>query len=66
MNPMPLFIRLHSNGAEGMVNLWSINAIVPYNDTSTYVYLNCRDDAFLVHETYEEIKKKLLKHMPII
>lgn len=59
MNSVPLFIILHSNGAEGMINVWNINGIVPYHDNMTYVYVNCRDEPFIVSESYEEIKKKL-------
>lgn len=59
MNTMPIFIWLHSNGTEGMINVWNINSIVPHSDTTTYVYINCRETPFCVDESYEEIKKKL-------
>ena len=58
-NNIPLFIRLHSVGSEGMVNVWNINAIVPYNDNITHIYLENREQPFCVDEPYEEIKKKL-------
>ena len=58
-NNIPLFIRLHSTGSEGMINVWNINAIVPYNDNITHIYLANRERPFCVDESYEEIKKKL-------
>ena len=60
MNNAPLFIRLHSIGSEGMINVLNINAIVPYNDNITHIYLANREKPFCVDESYEEIKKKLL------
>ena len=59
MNTIPLFIRLHSVGSEGMINVWNINAIVPYNENITHIYLANREHPFCVDESYEEIKKKL-------
>lgn len=59
MNPIPLFIRLHSVGVEAMINVWSINGIVPYNDTMSHIYVNYRSEPLCVDESYEEIKKKL-------
>lgn len=59
MNTMPIFIRLHYKGVERMINIWNINAIVPYGDTMTDIYVNCRQTPICVDESYEEVKKKL-------
>ena len=59
MNNGPLFIRLHSTGSEGMINVHNINGIVPYNENITHIYLANREQPFCVDESYEEIKKKL-------
>lgn len=56
----PIFIRLHSAGTEGMINVYNINGIVPYSDTITHIYMNRREEPMYVDEPYEEIKKKLL------
>ena len=56
----PIFIRLHSTGSEGMINVHNINGIVPYNENITHIYLANREEPFCVDESYEEIKKKLL------
>lgn len=56
----PIFIRLHRNKTELMVNVQTINSIEPFNDDVTYVYLNHCCDPLRVTDTYEEIKKKLL------
>lgn len=58
-NVTPIFIRLHSAGVEGMINVHNINGIVPYNDTITHIYMNRREEPMYVDESYEEIKKKL-------
>lgn len=56
----PIFISLHSVGVEGMINVHNINAVAPYNDTITHIYMNRREEPMCVDESYEEIKKKLL------
>lgn len=56
----PIFIRLHRNKTELMVNVQTINSIEPFNDDVTYVYLNHCFDPLRVSDTYEEIKNKLL------
>ena len=59
MNNCPLFIRLHGNGYEKMINVLNINGIFPYSDTMTDIYMGNRERPFCVDESYEEIKKKL-------
>lgn len=66
MNNGPLFIRLHSTGSEGMINVLNINAIVPYNDNITHIYLENREKPFCVDESYDEIKKKLQNTVCVI
>ena len=56
----PIFIRLHRNQTELMVNVQTINSIEPFNDDVTYVYLNHCFDPLRVNDTYAEIQKKLL------
>lgn len=58
-NNIPIFIRLHHNKTELMVNVQTINRIEKFNDEVTYVYLNHCFDPLRVNDTYEEIKKKL-------
>lgn len=56
----PIFIRLHRNEEELMVNVQTINSIEPFNDEFTRVYLNHCNDPLYVDEPYKEIQKKLL------
>ena len=56
----PIFIRLHRNKTELMINVQTINSIERFNDEITYVYLNHCNDPLCVNDTYEEIQKKLL------
>jgi len=66
MHSVPLFIKLHSVGTEGMINVRNINCITPYTEMTTYVYVNNRERPFCVDEPYEEIKKKLEEHVWIV
>ena len=59
MNNCPLFIRLHSTGTEGMINVLNINSIVPYSENTTHIYMANRERPFCIDESYEDIKKKL-------
>lgn len=59
MNNGPLFIRLHSAGSEGMINVLNINGIMPYSENITHIYLANREKPFCVDEPYDEIKKKI-------
>lgn len=59
-NNIPIFIRLHSVGVEGMINVNNINGIVPYSDTITHIYVNNREEPLCVDESYKEVQKKLL------
>jgi uncharacterized protein YlzI (FlbEa/FlbD family) len=65
MNNGPLFIRLHIDGHECMINVLNIDGITTYED-KTRIYVNGSETPFLVDEHYEEIKNKLLKQMWMI
>ena len=56
----PIFIRLHRNQAELMINVQTINRIDRFNNEVTHLYLNHRNDPLYVDESYEEVQKKLL------
>ena len=56
----PIFMRLHSNKVELIVNVYTINSVEQFNDNLTRVYLNHCNDPLYVDETYDEIKHKLL------
>lgn len=66
MNNCPIFIRLHRNQTEIMVNVQTINSVEQYDDKLTRIYLNHCNDPLYVDESYEEIKKKLLNVIWII
>lgn len=56
----PIFIRLHGNGIEVMVNVQTINSIETVSSKLTHIYLNHCNDPLIVDDTYAEIQKKLL------
>ena len=56
----PIFIRLHRDSEDLMVNVQTINNIEQFNGEFTRVYLNHCNDPLYVDETYEEIQNKLL------
>lgn len=56
----PIFIRLHRNEIEVIVNVQTINSIEPVSSNFTHIYLNHCNDPLIVDDAYTEIKKKLL------
>ena len=56
----PIFIRLHRNEIEVMVNVQTINSVEPVSNNLTHIYLNHCNDPLMVDDTYAEIQKKLL------
>lgn len=59
MNNVPLFIKVHIRGSEGMVNVSNIDCIAKCGDGTTYLYTTGGETPLYVDEPYEEIVKKL-------